>query len=88
MKTRIEITHEIFKWDVSLEESEQIFKEEFEEYGFTLDMRNQICYKEYNRHIHLNVGDRIDMNDKIFRTITWKCYNPDEDLFEYQTEKE
>jgi hypothetical protein len=85
MKTKFEITNEVFNQSSNLEECFAYYNEYYEDKGFTLDKENQECFIVFDREIQLNVGDMISLYAT--RTITCKCYDVINDVIEYTTEE-
>jgi hypothetical protein len=88
MKTRFEINEEVFDEDVTLDHSYGYYEKYLKKYGFVLDKENQEVFKEFDRSIILNEGDRIEIDPIGFKIITWKCYNIDNDIMTYVLKNE
>jgi len=86
MKTRFEINDEIFGNSMTLDDMFKYAENEYIKYGFTIDKINQDVYKEYDKEIILNKGDRVNLRG--FRIVEWKCYDIDEDLMIYSLREE
>ena len=82
MKTRFEVGH-IFLNNGTLQECFDYYENNLKEYGFILDKEREEVFKEYNRQILLNEGDRIEMDGLGLQIISWKCYDPDNDIMIY-----
>jgi hypothetical protein len=86
MKTKFEISNEIFTSATSLKECFDYYEKEYKSKGFILDKENQNVYIILDQEIHLNEGDRVDFYG--YRKVTWKCLNIHENIVEYSLEEE
>ena len=82
MKTRFEIHEEVFN-NGTLHECYEYYEKYLKQYGFVLDKERQDVFKEFDRSIILNEGDRIEMGGIGLRIIIWKCYDIDNDIMIY-----
>jgi hypothetical protein len=81
MKTRFNINEEIFIGFNTIGDCYKYYEKHFKEHGFVLDKENEDVYKEFNKEIKLNEGDRVEFYG--IRKVDWKCYNIEEDYIEY-----
>lgn len=88
MKTRFEIYDEVFSGNRTLHECYEYYEKYLKEYGFVLDKEYENVFKEFDRLIILNEGDRIKMDGIGLRIITWKCYDVDNDIMTYVLKEE
>jgi hypothetical protein len=88
MKTRFEINEEVFLDNGTLPECYDYYEKYLKEYGFVLDKEREDVFKEFDRSIILNEGDRIEMDGIGLRIITYKCYDIDNDVMTYVLKEE
>lgn len=88
MKTRFEINEEVFLDNGTLAECYDYYEKYLKEYGFVLDKEREDVFKEFDRSIILNEGDRIEMDGIGLRIINWKCYDIDNDVMTYVLKEE
>lgn len=88
MKTRFEINEEVFLDNGTLPECYDYYEKYLKEYGFVLDKEREDVFKEFDRSIILNEGDRIEMDGIGLRIIIWKCYDIDNDVMTYVLKEE
>jgi hypothetical protein len=88
MKTRFEIDEEVLLQTETLPEFCDYYEKHLKQYGFVLDKEREEIFKEYDKPILLNEGDRIEMDGIGSRIITWKCYNIDNDIMTYGLNEE
>lgn len=88
MKTRFEINEEVFLDNGTLPECYEYYEKYLKQYGFVLDKETENVFKEFDRLIILNEGDRIEMDGIGLRIITWKCYDIDNDIMTYVLKEE
>lgn len=88
MKTRFEINEEVFLDNGDLPECYEYYEKYLKQHGFVLDKEREDVFKEFDRSIILNEGDRIEMDGIGLRIITWKCYDIDNDIMTYVLKKE
>jgi hypothetical protein len=88
MKTRFEINKEVFANNGTLSECYEFYEKYLKQYGFVLDKEREEVFKEFDRSIILNEGDRIEMDGIGLRIITWKVYDIDNDIMTYALEEE
>ena len=88
MKTRFEIKEEVFLDNGTLPECYEYYEKYLKQYGFVLDKETENVFKEFDRLIILNEGDRIGMDGIGLRIITWKCYDIDNDIMTYVLKEE
>ena len=86
MRTKFSITNQIFLGKGTLEEMYQDYENEFRKQGFVLDKQSEDVYKIFDKEIHLNEGDRVDLYG--FRIVSWKCVDLDEDMIIYSLDEE
>jgi hypothetical protein len=83
MKTRFSINNEIFGRRETLEDMYKYYERYYKKQGFILDKINENVYKEFDREIHLNEGDRVDL-EGVFRLVEWKCIDLDKNIIRYE----
>lgn len=88
MKTRFEINQEVFLYNGTLPECYDYYEKYLKQYDFVLDKEREEVFKEFDRSIILNEGDRIALDGIGIRIITWKCYDIDNDIMTYVLEEE
>jgi len=88
MKTRFEINEEVFLDNGTLPECYEYYEKYLKQYGFVLDKEREDVFKEFDRSIILNEGDRIVMDGIGSKIITWKCYDIDNDIMNYVLKEE
>ena len=81
MKTRFSISNEIFLGEGTLEDMYQYYEKYYKDKGFVLDKINEDVYKEFDREIHLNEGDRVALQG--IRIVDWKCIDIEKNLLIY-----
>lgn len=81
MKTRFDVNTEIFDRRGTLEDMYKYYERYYKKYGFILDKINESVYKEFNREIHLNEGDRVYLEG--FKFVHWKCIDLDKNIIRY-----
>lgn len=86
MKTRFNIYPELFLSHMSLEEIYQYYEDYYKKSGFVLDKETEDVYKDFDREIHLNEGDRVDLFG--FRIVTFKYIDLHNDLIVYVLKEE
>lgn len=86
MKTRFLITDEIFSFDNNIEECFKFYNQLYEKLGFILDRKRQAVYKDFDREIDLNEGDRVGLSG--FRIVEWKCVDLDNNMVIYYLREE
>ena len=86
MRTKFSIANQIFLGKGTLEEMYQDYENEFRKQGFVLDKQSEDVYKIFDKEIHLNEGDRVDLYG--FRIVSWKCVDLDEDMIIYSLDEE
>jgi len=88
MKTRFEINEKVFLYNGTLPECYEYYEKYLKQYGFVLDKESESVFKEFDRSIILNEGDRIEMDGIELSIITWKCYDIDNDIMTYVLKEE
>jgi len=88
MKTRFEFNKEVFLGNGTLHDCYEYYEKYLKQYGFVLDKEYENVFKEFDRLIILNEGDRIETDGIGLRIITWKCYDIDNDIMTYVMEEE
>lgn len=84
MKTRFSINNEIFgRTDLRLADMYKYYERFYKKYGFILDKMNESVYMDFDREIHLNEGDRVDLKGT-FRLVEWKCVDLDKNIIRYE----
>ncbi len=86
MKTRFSVNDDVFIGNGSLEKCYQYYEDYYKENGFVLDKNREEVYKEFDKEIQLNEGDRVDLLG--FKIVKWKCIDLDNDLILYALEEE
>lgn len=86
MKTRFSIADEVFLMKGTLDDIYKYYEDCYKDKGFILDKHSEDVYKEYDREIHLNEGDRVDLQG--FRVVDWKCIDLDNDVIIYSLREE
>lgn len=81
MKTRFSINSEIFLGPGTIENMYQYYEERYKDKGFVLDKINEDVYKEFDQEIHLNEGDRVELQG--IRIVDWKCIDLDNNVLKY-----
>jgi hypothetical protein len=81
MKTRFSISQDVFSTTGTLNEMYKYYEDVYKKHGFILDKRQEDVYKDFNKEIQLNEGDRVDLQG--FRIVDWKCVDLDSDLIIY-----
>ena len=88
MKTRFEINKEVFLDNGTLPECYEYYEKYLKQCGFVLDKEREEVFKEFDRSIILNEGDRIVMDGIGVKIITGKYYDIDNDIMIYILEEE
>jgi|LakMenEpi03Aug12_release.lakeMendotaPanAssembly.Ray.scaffolds.fasta_scaffold2344427_2 hypothetical protein len=83
MKTRFDFSPEVFQTDRDLLSCYDYYEQNLKEFGFILDKEQEAVYKEFDKEITLNEGDRVVLDGMGIRIITWRCYDIDNDLMIY-----
>jgi hypothetical protein len=83
MKTRFDFSPEVFKIEGNLLDCYDYYEQNLKEFGFILDKEEEAVYKEFDKEITLNEGDRVVLDGIGLRIITWRCYDIDKDLMTY-----
>lgn len=83
MKTRFDFSPEVFQTDRDLLDCYDYYEQNLKEFGFILDKEQEAVYKEFDKEITLNEGDRVVLDGMGIRIITWRCYDIDNDLMIY-----
>ena len=83
MKTRFDFSPEVFQRDGDLLDCYDYYEQNLKEFGFILDKEEEAVYKEFDKEITLNEGDRVVLDGIGLRIITWRCYDIDNDLMIY-----
>lgn len=83
MKTRFDFSPEVFNIDGNLLDCYDYYEQNLKEFGFILDKEEEAVYKEFDKEITLNEGDRVILDGIGLRIITWRCYDIDKDLMIY-----
>ena len=83
MKTRFDFSPEVFKIEGNLLDCYHYYEQNLKEFGFILDKEEEAVYKEFDKEITLNEGDRVILDGIGIRIITWRCYDIDKDLMTY-----
>jgi hypothetical protein len=83
MKTRFDFSSEVFQRDGDLLDCYDYYEENLKEFGFILNKEEEAVYKEFDKEITLNEGDRVILDGIGLRIITWRCYDIDKDLMTY-----
>tara|TARA_R110000868_G_scaffold112930_4_gene303611 strand:+ start:7297 stop:7563 length:267 start_codon:yes stop_codon:yes gene_type:complete len=83
MKTRFDFSPEVFSIDGNLLDCYDYYEQNLKEFGFILDKEEEAVYKEFDKEITLNEGDRVILDGIGLRIITWRCYDIDKDLMTY-----
>ena len=83
MKTRFDFSPEVFNIDGNLLDCYDYYEQNLKEFGFILDKEEEAVYKEFDKEITLNEGDRVILDGIGLRIITWRCYDIDKDLMTY-----
>jgi hypothetical protein len=86
MKTRFSIADEIFNFSKTDESNFEYYESHYKQLGFILDKEAYDVYKDYDKAIDLNEGDRVDLYG--FRLVEWKCYDIENDLIIYSLKEE
>ena len=86
MKTRFSVNDDVFIGNGSLENCYKYYEDYYKESGFVLDKKREEVYKEFDKEIQLNEGDRVDLLG--FKIVKWKCLDLDNDLILYALEEE
>ena len=81
MKTRFEISREVFSGGRLLKECFEYYEEYYKEHGFILDKELEEVYKEFDKEIHLNKGDSVELHGSWI--VEWKCVDLDKDVIIY-----
>jgi len=81
MKTRFNINYEIFGQRRIIKDPYKYYEDHYKDRGFVLDKINEDVYKEFNREIHLDEGDRVHLEG--LRIIDWKCIDLDNNIIKY-----
>jgi hypothetical protein len=81
MRTRFDISNYIFTSDV--ESGCARYEASYKEDGFILNKQEEAVFKEYDRGILLNVGDRVTIPIFGAGIIVWKGYDVDSDIMTY-----
>ncbi len=81
MKTRFDVNTEIFLKIRTLEDGYKRYEDYYKDKGFVLDKINESVYKEFNREIHLNEGERVYLEG--FKFVDWKCIDLDKNIIRY-----
>ena len=65
------------------------FKKHFKEHGFIYEKEIDELYKDFDRAIFLNEGDRVDLIPFCaYQKVSFKYYAIDEDMMVYHIEQE
>lgn len=83
MKTRFDFSREVFSIDGNLLDCYDYYEQNLKEFGFILDKEEEAVYKELDKEIILNEGDRVILDGIGLSIITWRCYDIDKDLMTY-----
>lgn len=83
MKTRFDVSREVFSIDGNLLDCYDYYEQNLKEFGFILNKEEEAVYKEFDKEITLNEGDRVVLDGMGIRIITWRCYDIDKDLMTY-----
>ena len=81
MKTKFEISPEIFNGNGSTEECIKYYNEYYKGKGLVLDKYEEEVYKIYDKEIHLIEGDRVLFFG--YRIVDWKCFDVENDIITY-----
>jgi hypothetical protein len=86
-KTRFECSELVC--DLWKEDRDVDYKKHFKDHGFIFNKQTGELYKDFDRAIFLNEGDRVDLIPFCsFQKVTWKYYFIDEDMMVYFLEQE
>jgi hypothetical protein len=88
MKTRFEVSEEVFLNNGYLVDCYNYYEKNLKEFGFILDKEEEAVYKDFDKEITLNEGDRVVLDGIGLRIITWRCYDIDKDLMTYVLREE
>jgi len=86
MKTRFLINSEVFLMPGTIEKMYQYYEDNYRKHGFVLNKAEESVYKEFDREIQLNEGDRVDLYG--LRIVDWKCVDLIDDVIIYALDEE
>lgn len=86
MKTRFLINSEVFMGPGPIEKMYQYYEDNYRKRGFVLNKAEESVYKEFDREIQLNEGDRVDLYG--LRIVDWKCVDLIDDVIIYALDEE
>jgi len=81
MKTRFEISGDVFSSGRTLKECFEYYEYWYKEQGFILNKEDEEVYKEFDKEIYLNEGDRVGLCG--LWIVEWKCVDLDDDVIIY-----
>lgn len=70
----------------TLQDMYKYYEDNYKKHGFILNKQEENVYKEFDREIQLNEGDRVDLQG--FRIVDWKCVDLDNDVIIYSLKEE
>lgn len=84
MKSRFDVIEDVFG-NYSIKEIPKYYDENYKPYGFVLDLKNQICYKDYDLPIALSMREIVIINLKEQKKykICFKKHDIENDIIHY-----
>lgn len=86
MKTKFTIIKDVFLHNRTINQCYEHYDKYYKKDGWQLDKESEEVFMMFDREIHLNEGDRVDINGR--RIVVWKCLNLLDEIIEYELEEE
>ena len=87
MKTKFEISSEIFLTNGGLEKCYEFYEKYYKKYGFILDKENEEVYIIFDEQFDFNEGDRIEILGHS-RIVDWKSTDITNKIITYSLDDE